>query len=280
MNCKALRGCSERPPLLPLLWGILLPILLNSKGFLPFWNTQVSLIPLCLAPLYTLLNPFLSSLFLFSGETQSGMIHQREIPKPHIASRSLLGGERRFCVKATLTSAAPHQKDVFPRTKERDSFSIRAQIRTDTGKTFRQPHFVYLKARRKGKCHKCSCRAACAPVGHLQHGSLYKQNPPRGPGVLHESSAQSFTDMNNSWPGKCVHKQFLGRAGSRSRDGDAAVNLSGLSLDPWSSSPLNVGACPHPGLCPLPVPTAGTSVRRSRADPHGTPKLLHRTCFI
>lgn len=170
--------------------------------------------PLCLALQDTLLNSFFSSSFLFSGETQLGMIHQREIPKPPIASRSLLGEERRFCVKATLTSEAPHQKDVFPRTKEQDSFSIRAQIRTDTGKTFRQPHFVYLKAGRKGRCHKCSCRAACAPVGHLQHGSLYKQNPPRGRGVLHKSSAQSFRAMNNSFAGKCVHKRFLGRAGA------------------------------------------------------------------
>lgn len=185
------------------------------------------------------------------------MIHQSEIPKPQIAWRSLLGEERRFCVKATLTSEAPHQKDVFPRTKERDSFSIRAQIHTDTGRTFRQPHFVYLKAGRKGRCHKCSCRAACAPVGHLQHGSLYKQNPPRGPGTLHKSSAPAFRAMNNSWPGKCVHKQFLGRAGSRSRGGCAAAgDLSGLSLDVCSSSPLNITACPHPGLCPLPVPAA------------------------
>lgn len=137
--------------------------------------------PLCLAPLYTLLNPFLSSLFLFPGETQSRMIHQREIPKAHIASRSLLGEERRFCVKAPLTSEAPHPKDALPRTKERDSFSIQAQIRTDTGKTFRQPHFVYLKARRKGKCHKRSCRAACAPVGHLSTALCTSKTLPAGP---------------------------------------------------------------------------------------------------
>lgn len=116
--------------------------------------------------------------------------------------------------------------------------------------------FVYLKARRGGKNVTSAHVELRVPQSDTSSTALCKSKTlPAGRAAPHESSAQSFTVLNNSWPGKCVHKQLLGRAGSCSRGGCAAAaaveDLSGLSSDPWSSKPPNFAACPPSrALCP------------------------------